>query len=368
MNKVKLEDLCTTATSNISQKNIIERTGTYPIFGAAGLIRHVDFFTQTKDYLGVVKDGAGIGRVLRLPKESSVIGTIQYLIPNDNIDVNFLFHAVSSMRLEKYHSGATIPHIYFKDYKHELIPFYTEEKQREIASVLDRLCICIAKKEEQLQKFDQLAKSRFIEMFGDPTVATGTLVCPMTDICEIIDGDRGKNYPTQEEFSESGFCLFLNAKNVTAKGFQFKNCMFITEQKDSSLRKGKLQRGDIVLTTRGTLGNIAFYDKSVPYENIRINSGMVILRMNHSLISEIFFIEQFRMQLTAIKQKVASGSAQPQLPINTMNQIRMIVPPLSLQNEFAAFIEELDKSKVTIRKSLETLKTTYRALLQEYFG
>ena len=205
-------------------------------------------------------------------------------------------------------------------------------------------------------------------MFGNPTLDVHKLTHAMPDVCEIIDGDRGKNYPKQEDFSEQGYCLFLNAKNVTATGFQFDSCMFITKQKDLSLRKGKLLRGDVVLTTRGTLGNIAFYDGSVPFEHIRINSGMVILRMKRELISEIFFIEQFKMQLAVIKQKIASGSAQPQLPINTMNQIRLIIPPLELQNEFAAFIEQLDKSKVTIRKSIEKLETTYRALLQEYFG
>lgn len=199
-------------------------------------------------------------------------------------------------------------------------------------------------------------------------MATDTLTRPMPDICEIIDGDRGKNYPTLEEFSESGFCLFLNAKNVTDKGFQFENCMFITEQKDSILRKGKLQRGDVVLTTRGTLGNLAFYDKSVPYEHIRINSGMVILRMNHSLISEIFFMEQFRMQLTSIKQKIASGSAQPQLPINTMNQIRMIVPPLALQNEFAAFIEQLDKSKFSVSQQQKMIDSCKRGIILHLTG
>ena len=167
----------------------------------------------------------------------------------------------------------------------------------------------------------------------------------MTDLCEIIDGDRGKNYPKQEEFSEVGFCLFLNAKNVTSNGFSFENCMYITEEKDKILRSGKLSRGDVVLTTRGTLGNLAYYDNSVPYEHMRINSGMVILRMKRDRIKERFFIEQFKMQLASIKEKIASGSAQPQLPISTMNKIKMLVPDVELQNQFVAFVGQTDKSK-----------------------
>ena len=100
---------------------------------------------------------------------------------------------------------------------------------------------------------------------------------------EIIDGDRGKNYPKKEEFSNKGECVFLNAKNVTKKGFSFSEVQFISKEKDDLLRKGKLVRGDIVLTTRGTIGNIALYDDVIPYNNMRINSGMVIYRCGDTL-------------------------------------------------------------------------------------
>ena len=95
---------------------------------------------------------------------------------------------------------------------------------------------------------------------------------------QVIDGDRGVNYPKDNDFNERGFCLFLNAKNVTNNGFRFDECSFINKEKESMLGNGKLDLFDIVLTTRGTVGNIAFYNKSIPYKHIRINSGMVILR------------------------------------------------------------------------------------------
>ena len=97
---------------------------------------------------------------------------------------------------------------------------------------------------------------------------------------DIIDGDRGKNYPKSNEFLEKkeGYCLFLSAANVTKEGFNFSDNQFISKEKDELLRKGKLTRNDIVITTRGTVGNMAMYDSSVPFEHVRINSGMVILR------------------------------------------------------------------------------------------
>ena len=243
------------------------------------------------------------------------------------------------------------------------------DEQASIVETLDKVEKIISTRQKELQTLDELIKARFVEMFGDPIHNTNNMpVRPMTDVCEIIDGDRGKNYPKQEDFFEEEYCLFLNAKNVTKRGFNFSECMYITKEKDDALRKGKLQRGDVVLTTRGTLGNLAFYTNDVPFENVRINSGMVILRMNRNIIDEGFFIEQFRMQVDDIKTSIASGSAQPQLPISTMNKIAMIVPDLSLQKEYASFVTQVDKSKVAIQKSLDEAQILFDSLMQQYFG
>lgn len=245
----------------------------------------------------------------------------------------------------------------------------TYNKQVLICNYLDILFRIMKKREEQLEKMDKLIKARFVEMFGDPVRNSKCLpVLPMTEVCKIIDGDRGKNYPKQEEFFEDEYCLFLNAKNVTSQGFNFSERMFITKEKDEVLRKGKLNRGDVVLTTRGTLGNIAFYTEDVPFENVRINSGMVILRMNRSIIDEGFFIEQFRMQVDDIKKTVASGSAQPQLPISTMNKISVIMPDLKVQREFSGFVHQVDKSKVEVQKALDKAQLLFDSLMQKYFG
>lgn len=271
--------------------------------------------------------------------------------------------------ISKAHGGVGLQHITKKELETIEIPLPPLDEQRRIAAVLDKVSGLIAKRREQLDKLDELVKARFVEMFGDPGWNTNKMqTSPMTDLCEIIDGDRGKNYPKQEEFLDKGYCLFLNAKNVTSCGFVFDSCTYITKEKDQLLRKGKLSRGDIVLTTRGTIGNLAFYDNTVPFENVRINSGMVILRLNHEFITERFFIEQFKFQLYSIKEKIANGSAQPQLPISTMSKIQMIVPPIEQQEKFDDFVIQTDKSKLTIQQSLDKLEVLRKALMQKYFG
>ena len=136
------------------------------------------------------------------------------------------------------------------------------DQQYDVVSTLNAVQKIIDLYQKGLSYLDELVRARFVEMFGDPLINSCQLpVQPMTDICDIIDGDRGKNYPKSEEILDDGYCLFLNAKNVTQKGFDFESCNFITREKDDALRNGKLSRGDVVLTTRGTVGNLAFYSK-----------------------------------------------------------------------------------------------------------
>ena len=169
------------------------------------------------------------------------------------------------------------------------------------------------------------------------------------NLFEIIDGDRGKNYPKSDELFDEEYCLFLNTKNVTKNGFSFITNQFITETKDKLLRKGKLERYDIVLTTRGTVGNVAYYDESIKYKHLRINSGMVILRPKKQNLNQKFIIHVLRNNNYS---RVISGSAQPQLPITKLKKILLPLPPLSLQNEFADFVAQVDKSQFACQMSI----------------
>ena len=287
------------------------------------------------------------------------------------VDKNFFVYQVQNI-LDKAASqahGATMKHLTKPVF--DALPFYLPPlpEQQHIAAVLDQVSELISLRRQQLTKLDELVKARFVEMFGDPLInSLGLGTKPMTEVCVIIDGDRGKNYPTADEFTDDGYCLFLNAKNVTSEGFNFDTCMFISKEKDEALRKGKLSRGDVVLTTRGTLGNLAFYTNEIPFEHVRINSGMVILRMKPDIVDEVYFIEQFKMQLADIKEKIASGSAQPQLPISTMTKINILIPNIGEQKRFAAFVKQIGKSKAVIQQSLEKLELLKKSLMQEYFG
>ena len=161
---------------------------------------------------------------------------------------------------------------------------------------------------------------------------------------EIIDGDRGLNYPRKADFSSVGHCVFLNTKNVRPDGFNFDSVNFITKEKDESLRKGKLRRGDVVLTTRGTVGNTGYYDGTVPFDHIRINSGMLIFRPDGNRLSGSFLFHCFQSQsFREQRDSIISGSAQPQLPIRSLKHLTIPLPPTDAQKEIVAEIEGYQK-------------------------
>ena len=185
---------------------------------------------------------------------------------------------------------------------------------------------------------------------------------------QIIDGDRGSNYPNQSEFATAGHCLFLNAGNVTTSGFRFSDCAFITAEKDASLRKGKLVRNDVVLTTRGTVGNAAYFDDSIPFDHIRINSGMVILRAQTPDLQPRYlylFVRSalFHSQVSALR----TGSAQPQLPIRDINRVEIPIPPPGEQRAIAHILGTLDDKIELNRPMNETLEAMARALFKSWF-
>ena len=184
---------------------------------------------------------------------------------------------------------------------------------------------------------------------------------------EFIDGDRGVNYPKKAELLPKGDCVFLNTGNVRQNSFDFSNLDFITKEKDNLLRNGKLQRDDIVLTTRGTVGNVALYSQVVPFSNIRINSGMVIIRVNknfwHPYFVYLFFQSHlFKKQIS----RLISGSAQPQLPISILETVSIPRLTLDEQKEIIFNIKSIDQ-KIQINNQINQELEAMAKTLYDYW-
>lgn len=218
--------------------------------------------------------------------------------------------------------------------------------QERIADVLSAYDDLIDANNRRIELLEQMAQELYKEWFVrfrfpgyenakfEDGIPAGWSYVRFGKAIDIIDGDRGVNYPKQEEFYPEGDCLFLNAGNVTTKGFDFSSCAYITKEKDAILRKGKVQHGDVLLTTRGTVGNVAFYNETMTFSEMRINSGMVILR-NLGVVSPEYIYTSLRHEyLQKLMTMYASGSAQPQLPIKDMKRMKIIKPDIKTMERF----------------------------------
>ena len=349
MKRLTLGDVCKKASSNIAQKDLQDKMGVYPIYGASGLIKQVDFYQQDKEYIAVVKDGAGIGRTMLLPAYSSVIGTMQYLLPKEGIpiDIKYLFYAVEHMNLAKYFSGATIPHIYFKDYQKEPINIPDIDTQRKISRIFDKIDALVTSRKELRTKLDQIVMSRFIEMFGDPVENPhGFRKVALSELAEIKIGPFG-SLLHKEDYIEGGHPL-LNPSHIVDGKVAPDSKLTISDKKYDELEAYHLHIGDVVMGRRGEMGRCAV----VPSEGFLCGTGSLLIRTKGEVtadyIQKIISFPSFRKTI----EDMAVGQTMLNLNVPIVSKFQIIKPPIEVQKNYYKFVAQTDKSKYRQEKCI----------------
>ena len=350
--RVKLEDVCEKGSSSLKQSDVVDKTGDYPIYGAAGSIGNVDFYHQSKPYVAVVKDGAGIGRTTLHPAKSSVIGTMQYLLPKENVLPEYLFYVVRHMHLEKYFTGATIPHIYFKDYKNETFNLDSIDRQAEIIEILGKAESAIMNRRQELQKLDDLVKARFVELFGDPSSnPMGWKETTVGAECYYIKDGPHKSLP---DVGEGNGYPFISVRNIVNGYIDFSTAKYISEQDYiDSIKKCHPQKGDMLYSKGGTTGIAKLIDVDIEFANW---VHIAVLKFDDSL-NGVFFENMLNCDYCYDQsQRLTKGIANRDLVLSAMAQIKMYKPPLELQEKFAAFVAQTDKSKAAVQMELNEMR------------
>lgn len=317
-------------------------TGEYPIYGAAGYIGNIDFYHQEKPYVAIVKDGAGIGRTTLHPAKSSVIGTMQYLLPKDNVLPEYLCYVVRHMHLEKYFTGATIPHIYFRDYKNEKFNLDSLDKQAEIIEILGKAESIILKRRKELAELDNLIKARFVEMFGIyPANQMGWETGKIRDT--VADVRYGSSRPAVD----GGKYPYLRMNNITYGGELDLSDVKRIDVPENELDKCTVRRGDVLFNrtnSKELVGKTCVYDR----DEMMVLAGFVIrVRVNDRVLPEFlsaFLNTDFSKKTLSEMCKAAIGQAN--INAQEMQNIGLYLPPLELQRQFVQFKKQIDKSKV----------------------
>ena len=342
--RVKLEDVCERGTSSLMQKDIVDKNGKYPVYGASGRIGSMETYQQEHQTVAVVKDGAGIGRTMLLPEKSSVIGTMQYLIPKNCIESEYLYYVVKYMHLEKYFSGATIPHIYFRYYKTEEFNLHDKTEQREIVSTLKRIEAIISNRQEQLTKLDELIKARFVEMFGDPKLNPYRFPCNSlsTYITFLTSGSRGWS----QYFTDSGE-YFITIKNVKNCKITLQDVQYVAPPDNAEAKRTKVQKNDLLISITADLGRTGVVTEEIANHGAYINQHLTCIRLKDEQVNPLYVA--YYMESDAGKEQFTAknqSAVKAGLNFNAINSLKLMAPPLSLQNQFADFVAEVDKSKL----------------------
>ena len=349
--RVKLEDVCERGTSSLMQKDIVDKNGKYPVYGASGRIGSMETYQQEYQTVAVVKDGAGIGRTMLLPEKSSVIGTMQYLIPKNCIESEYLYYVVKYMHLEKYFSGATIPHIYFRDYKTEEFNLHDKTEQREIVSTLKRIEAIISNRQEQLTKLDELIKARFVEMFGDLVENPKQFPCMLLSSIMTVMPQNGLYKPqsayVQDKFGTPILRIdgFYNGKVTDFNNLKRLCCT------DFEKERYLLVENDIVINRvnsieyLGKCARISGLQEDTVFESNMMRFHLDDSKVNSTYITTVLCSQYIYRQILTRAKKAVNQASINQGDVQSLN---VVVPPLSLQNQFADFVAEVDKSKLFV--------------------
>lgn len=363
----KIKDVCTKGSSNLQQNKIVELTGDYPVFGASGFVQNIDTYQQEKPYIGIVKDGSGVGRVNAYPAKSSLLGTMQYIIPNNNINLGYIAYCLQSLKLSKFASGAAIPHIYFRDYGETYIPVPPLPVQEQICSLLDKMNRVIEAKKEQLKELGNLAQAIFYDMFGDPTVNDkGWEKQKLGDCFSYIK--NGANI--KQDKSQIGFPI-TRIETLSNGVFNRDRMGYAGITDKTKYEQYILQDKDLLMShinSKAYIGRTVLYRKK---EGEVFIHGMNLLRLVPlPLLDSEFFC--YLAKTDYVKEKIASirkdAVNQSSFAISDLKKIDIPIPPLPLQQSFAEKVEAIERQKELINQSIKDVQTLFDAKMDYYFG
>lgn len=315
---------------------------------------------QIDDILLAKNGTTGVAAIVDRDIVFDIYVSLALIRPNTEIVMpRYLLYAINNPVVKGYFDsslkGIGVPNLHLKNIRETPIKIYDLETQKVIVEKLDKVCELISLRKQQLEKLDELVKTRFVEMFENVTEENA-----LENLCHFIDY-RGKT----PEKSDSGL-PFITAKNIRMHYMSFDTQEFISKENyDKVMTRGIPKVGDVVFTTEAPLGNVC----RIPQFDTDFYIGQRIITMQTKLLNPVYL--EYALSSDDFKRKLvskSSGSTVTGIRSKLLGKLTIPVPSKGLQNQFAAFVEHVDKQKQTVQQSLEKLELMKKALMQEYFG
>lgn len=392
-NMVRLGDICTVVSGSTPKTSVSEYwDGDIKWITPAELnedsfylhdsVRHITELGKEKTGLSYMPSGtvilssrAPIGKTAIAACEMCCNQGFKNLICSDKIFNEYLYFFLSAKTeyLNSLGRGATFKEISKAIVENIMIPLPGIEDQKQIAARFVQVEDLIRLRKEQLQQLDQLVKSRFIELFGDPVENPKGLPVKALKRLSVLITNGNTPKGGSENYVPNGI-LFIRSQNVWRNRIDLDDVAYIDEKTHRSLRKSSLKHKDILITKTGrintensSLGRAALYLGEDDSANI--NGHVYLVRLDGSVVPEyvisILTSEAYRKY---IRKVCVGGIDKRQINLDQVEEFPIILPPVKDQTEFAAFVEQTDKLKLAVTEALAELETLKKSLMQQYFG
>jgi len=351
-------------------------SGQYPYYGANGVQDYVADYIFDDELVLLAEDGGNFGSkekpiAYRVSGKCWVNNHAHVLKPKAVIDVDYLCYSLMFYDVSGLVNGATRQKLTQSDMRKMEIPLRTMVEQKNIVCRLNKLTELISLRKQQLAKLDELVKARFVEMFGDSVANTKNFPSTTLETVMTVFPQNGL-YKPQTDYVQDNTGIpilridaFYNGKVTNWNTLKRLICS------ETEINRYLLRENDIVINRvnsieyLGKCAHIVGLKEKTVFESNMMRFHMDEKKVNAVYVTEVLCTEDiYRQILRRAKKSVNQASINQE----DVKSLEILVPPLSLQNQFAAFVERVDQQKQTVQQSLEKLELMKKALMQEYFG
>lgn len=366
--RVKLTEICTPKQWKTIPANELLDKG-YPVYGANGIIGYYNEYNHENPVVAITCRGATCGTINITVPQSYVTGNAMCLDDTrSDILPEYLYYCLLHYDFNNVISGSAQPQITRQGLEKVEIKYYPIEAQKKIVAILSKTKAVITAHHQQLQKLDELVKARFVEMFGDMYLNTMEWRELQLEImADIVSGITKGRKIAGKQLTKVPYMAVSNVKD----GYIDWTTVKTIEATDQEINQYRLLPDDVLMTEGGDpdkLGRGAII--RTPLENCIHQNHIFRVRLDESHILPDYFAEYLKHQrakryfLGCAKQTTGIAS----INMKQLKALPVLLPPLELQNEFSAFIRQIDKSKVAVQKALDEAQLLFDSLMQKYFG
>lgn len=367
MRKVPLEECCEILDSQRIPITASDRKkGQYPYYGANGIQDFVDDYIFDDELVLLAEDGGNFGSkdrpiAYRVSGKCWVNNHAHVLKPKHGLDVDYLCYALMFYDVTGLVNGATRMKLTQAAMRQMLIPMPEISEQHKTVHLLSSVQEIMRKRQQQLSALDDLIKARFVEMFGSEQYPKQTLISLIKDAAGL---SYGIVQPGDDGTGDMGV---LRPVDFIDGHISTKSIKYIDRSIGDGFRKTELTGDELLITVRGTTGITALTDER--YAGMNVTRGIAVIRYDRGRINPVFLNAYLNSdESQRYIQEHTRGATLQQINLSDLRVQMITVPPMSLQNQFAEFAIQIDKSKSVIQKSLDETQLLFDSLMQEFFG